>query len=203
MEVPVSNVIRLSITLKLPLAFFWSVERLSCNDPASSETDSAAQQASIWQRLGSTLGRFKALKKLDLWLDHNETQYWAVVNERSTLDPLLAQLNRRCDLEVTITLPMLHPRFENDERHYIEEKITPNVRVHRVLRQKRHAVTNATGDIRIVKENDFPFMYEAYEQYDMSLAEIVSREREEWREGRDMEKVSSGFNLLTGKLAMR
>jgi len=86
---------------------------------------------------------------------------------------------------------MLHPRLEKDERHYIDENPSTNTRVRRVLRQKRHAVTNATGDIRIVKENDFPFMYEVYEQYDMSHDEIVSREREEWREGRDMEKAAT------------
>ncbi|KAI4624372.1 hypothetical protein J4E83_004046 [Alternaria metachromatica] len=132
-ELPVSNVIRLSITLKLPLAFFRSVERLLGNDPGSSDTESAAQQASLWQRLGSTLGRFKALKKLDLWLDHNETQYWAVVNERLTLDPLLAQLKGLCDLEVTVTLPMLHPRFEKDERHYIDENPSTNARIRSVI----------------------------------------------------------------------
>ncbi|KAI4945031.1 hypothetical protein J4E91_008376 [Alternaria rosae] len=134
---PVENVSRLSITLKLPFGFFQSVERLSSNDSTSLDTDLATQQASLWQRLGSSLSRFKALKKLDLWLDHTEPQFWAVVNERSTLDTLLTQLSGHPDLDVTVTLPMLHPKFEQDERHYIEEEISPNVRVHRVLRQKK------------------------------------------------------------------
>ncbi|KAH6881933.1 hypothetical protein BKA58DRAFT_446212 [Alternaria rosae] len=141
-KMPVENVSRLSITLRLPFGFFQSVEQLSSNDSTSLDTDLATQQASLWQRLGSSLSRFKALEKLDLWLDHTEPQFWAVVNERSTLDPLLTQLSGRPDLDVTVTLPMLHPKFEQDERHYIDEEISPNVRVHRVLRQKKSDTTH-------------------------------------------------------------
>ncbi|KAI4645666.1 hypothetical protein J4E93_005243 [Alternaria ventricosa] len=199
---PVENVSRLSITLKLPLKFFQSVERLSNNDSTSSDTDLATQQASQWQRLGPSLSWFKALKKLDLWLDHTEPQFWAVVNERSTLSSLLTQLSNHPNLDVTVTLPMVHPKFEQDERHYIDEEISPkiispNVRIHRVLRQKRYAVDDANGDVKIVKKYDFPFMYDEYLGLGlgMSLAEMAKRERGEWKQGRNMENEAARASL--------
>lgn len=186
-KMPVENVSRLSITLKLPLGFFQSVGRLSGNDSTSSDTDLATQQARLWQRLSSTLSHFEALKKLDLWLDHNEPQCWVVVNERSTLDLLLTQLSARPNLDVTITLPMLHPKYEENERHYIDETISQNINVHRALRSKKHAVTDAEGRIEIVEWNDFPTMYNSYGAHSLDLATIVERERKGWKEGRDME----------------
>ena len=186
-KMPVSNVISLSITLKLPLAFFRSIEQLSGNDPTYSDTAPTAQQVRLWQRLSSTLSHFEALKKLDLWLDHNEPQCWVVVNERSTLDLLLTQLSARPNLDVTITLPMLHPKYEENERHYIDETISQNINVHRALRSKKHAVTDAEGRIEIVEWNDFPTMYNSYGAHSLDLATIVERERKGWKEGRDME----------------
>ena len=153
--------------------------------------------------MGPSLSRFKALKKLDLWLDHTEPRFWAVVNERSTLDSLFTQLNSHPGLDVTVTLPMVHPNFEQDERHYIDEEISPktispNVRIHRVLRQKRHTVVDAKGDVKIVKKYDFPFMYDEYLGLKMSLAEIAKREREEWKQGRNMENEAARARFFNG-----
>lgn len=174
-NMPVSNVSRLSITLKLPLAFFQSVEGLSGNYPTSSEIGPATQPARLWQHLGSILGRFEALKKLGLWLDHNEPQFWVMVNERSTLNPLLTQLSTRPNLDVTVTLPMLHPKFEQNERHYTEDSISGNTWVNRVLRSKKHAVIGAQGCIEIVACNDFPLFSETYQARGMGLAALVRR----------------------------
>ena len=186
-KMPVLNVSRLSITLKLPLAFFQSVEGLSGNYPTSSEIGPATQPARLWQDLGSILSRFEALKKLDLWLDHNEPQFWVVVNERSTLDPLLIQLSSHPNLDVTVMLPMLHPKFEQSERHYTEDSISGNIRVSRVLRSKKHAVIGAQGCIEIVACNDFPLFSETYQARGMGLSALVGREREQWKQGRDVE----------------
>ena len=174
-NMPVSNVSRLSITLKLPLAFFHSAERLPGNGPTSSDIGPATQPARLWQHLGSILGRFEALKKLGLWLDHNEPQFWVMVNERSTLNPLLTQLSTRPNLDVTVTLPMLHPKFEQNERHYTEDSISGNTWVNRVLRSKKHAVIGAQGCIEIVACNDFPLFSETYQARGMGLAALVRR----------------------------
>jgi hypothetical protein len=47
-SMPILNVNHLSITLKLPLAFFQSVERLSGKDPPYSDTDPPTQLARTW-----------------------------------------------------------------------------------------------------------------------------------------------------------
>ncbi|KAI4917386.1 hypothetical protein J4E90_003893 [Alternaria incomplexa] len=150
---PVLNVSRLSITLKLPLAFFQSVEGLSGNYPTSSEIGPATQPARLWQDLGSILSRFEALKKLDLWLDHNEPQFWVVVNERSTLDPLLIQLSSHPNLDVTVMLPMLHPKFEQSERHYTEDSISGNIR-NRFIPDLASLNAFAQGYERLQHDND-------------------------------------------------
>ncbi|KAI4609890.1 uncharacterized protein J4E87_010937 [Alternaria ethzedia] len=183
---PVSNVSRLSITLKLPLAFFQSVEGLSGNYPTSSDIGPATQPARLWQDLGSILSRFEALKKLDLWLDHNEPQFWVVVNERSTLDPLLTQLSTRPNLDVTVTLPMLHPKFEQNERHYTEDSVSENIRVNRVLRSKKHAVIGAQGCIENI--DDLATFIEAYKQLQTNNTSLRNKLAERKRE-HDQTKV--------------
>jgi hypothetical protein len=179
------DIIYLSITLRLPLNFFQSVEGLP-EDPATTleGTEQGFVTAQSWMQLGSMLGQFSSLTSLRLWFDHSEPCTWSVVNERRLLSPLLTQLSTT-GIDVSVILPKLHPRHEREDRHFISKPLGTFVQLHRQLRQEYYVQETSQGDIEIVTKLDFPFFQDFFPG--MPLAEIEAWERKLWDCGRDME----------------
>jgi hypothetical protein len=137
---------RLGITLRLPLHVFQALEYQSRDVDTTSEPDPVSADLMSWSRLGSTLNQLKRLTKLELWVDFDEVGSWSMVSERALLDPLLSHLfSEHSSLEISIILPKLHPKFEHEDRHYVNGELPGNARLQRVLRQSHHAHVDTQG----------------------------------------------------------
>jgi hypothetical protein len=179
------EVSRINITLRLPLHFFEALECLTEGVATSSEPDPMPAGLKPWLQLGSTISQLKHLTKLEFWLDYYEEGSWSTVSERALLDPLLSHLaSEHSTLEISVILPMLHPKFETEERHYVNGELPGNARLRRVLRQSYHTHVDAQGHVDVREKNDFPILMDLC--YD-SLEEVVEHERKLWKEGKDVE----------------
>jgi hypothetical protein len=193
--ISLSNVTQLSISLRLPLKFFQTLEQ-SLQDPAivaesaeSTESNTAPVDVQPWLRIGTIISQLKRLKKLRLKLDYDEPGYWAVVNEKALLEPLLANLSdTQPSLQVTVTLPKLHPKFEQEDRHYIDGQLPGTARLHRVLRQMYWKNPGTRGRGFVEYKPDFPFLLEFIDLFEYSLEELEYMERGHWKAGDDMEQ---------------
>jgi hypothetical protein len=181
---PLSNVTQLSITLRLPLKFFQTLEQPSENAAILAESDIASLGVKSWLRLSSVISQLNKLTKLRLWLDYDEPGYWTVVNEKALLEPLLTELsNTKSSLEVIVVLPKLHPKYERGYRHFVDGKLPGGARLHRALRQ---SYWKDCGHVE--HKPDFPFMLDMIEVCDWSLDEVEVWERNQWKQGHDMER---------------
>jgi hypothetical protein len=191
-----NGITRLSITLRLPFAFFETI----------SEPEEALQVATppwFWQQIGHMLSRLSSLMKLRLWFDHSHTSSWSLVNERNLLSPLLAHLSTT-PLDVAMILPKLHPLHENEDSHFMNEHDAKPIRLHRTLRQGWHSLE---GTIDVVKRYDFPITADLLHLLDGSciipgqdpedlplsmveeIADLEEWERGLYKEGYDAELV--------------
>jgi hypothetical protein len=96
------------------------------------------------------------------------------------LDTLLTQLHsQHSSLEVSVTLPKLHPKYEQEDRHYVNGELPGNARLQRALRQTHHA----QGDAYVIEEPDFPLMIDFW----WTVEEAEEMERKMWIKGEDVE----------------
>ncbi|KAF2647223.1 hypothetical protein K491DRAFT_741649 [Lophiostoma macrostomum CBS 122681] len=185
----IANLVRLDITLRLPLSVWESIE--------SGTSMLASPQAVAWMGIGTAIGQLQRLTKLSIWLDHDQQCSWSAVNERCILAPLLplAKILR-------LVLPKLHPDLETSERHFTEDSASP-FQIRRVLRQRYHAQSNEHHDPRndasqdpptkVIFKGDFPITLETCRFFyepdftSASLEEIEEDERDKWRRGVDVE----------------
>lgn len=196
------RVTQLNITLRLPLAFFKSLECLekvaspevACPDP---ELESLVQD---WLRLSSSLRCLTNLCTLRFWLDHNKPDFWAVVNERALLSPL-SSLFQAQGLNVSFSLPKLHPKLEQEDRHFVQG--TPLCFVlHRRVRQRYHGIKSVQGTGEIVRKADVPFLLGIVDFVDMTMAEIEEEERAVWESGLDAEDMVRELLVTPGSIAI-
>jgi hypothetical protein len=184
------EITRLGITLRLPLQFFQALENLPKNVATTSELDPESAGLKPWLQLGSTLSQLESLTKLELWLDYDEAGSWSVVSERALLDPLLTQLHsQHSSLEISVTLPKLHPKYEQEYRHYVDGELPGNARLQRVLRQTCHTRVDAKGDAYVIEEPDFLFMFDFF----WTVEEVEEMERKMWINGEDVEAFRDGI----------
>jgi hypothetical protein len=191
-----NGITRLSITLRLPFAFFETTN-------APEKALQVATPAWFWQQIGHMLSRLDSLTKLRLWLDHSNTSSWSLVNERNFLSPLLAHLSTR-SLDVAMILPKLHPLHESADLHFMNQDEVKPIRLHRTLRQGWHTLP---GTIEVVKQYDFPITADLLDLLDGScvipgqdaedlplsmveeIADLEEWERDLYTEGHDAEFV--------------
>jgi hypothetical protein len=195
-----TGVSRLNITHRLPLPFCRALEESYC----SQNTDlRLSKDIQAWGNLGTTLSQLKSLRNLRIWIDYDGPEPWSVVHERALLS-CLTPLYTDEELNITISLPKLHPKYENEERHFTKGTHIP-FHIIRRLRQSTHTYTYETGGIGITERSDFPFLlvleeleaemagkreewgFSAPEYPSKSMAEIEEEERQQWRNGRDVE----------------
>jgi len=185
-----NNVTRLSITLRLPHPLCHALERVYDSRMSAPEV---ACDIQIWLQLGATLTQLKKLRKLRIWLDHDEACSWSVVNERA----LLSSLTPLCTIEgldVSISLPKLHPMHEADDRHFVKGSYT-RFRLIRRLRQCHHG-GKPGGPPEVIIKHDFPVSLELKDiisEWDdgpmPTLAEVEEEERQQWMSGTDVEAL--------------
>jgi hypothetical protein len=175
------QVTRLSLHTKLPLRLF------QCLDTAAEHTDASSQDfKSSWIQLGSIATLLPRITRLELWLDHDEPCDWTVINERGIISPL-NQLSDNGDLEVSISLPKLHPRFETESRHFTSDGMPTPFDLHRRFRQRHHGRITSRGLAEVLYKPEYPYLVDVIGYHEMSVAELEAEERDWWKEGGDVE----------------
>ncbi|KAH7071244.1 hypothetical protein BKA63DRAFT_69539 [Paraphoma chrysanthemicola] len=191
----IQEIKRLDITLRLSLAIFTRVENytVSSSDGSfgaahvSEAEDSIASQADKWLQMCARLPRLKNLSRVRIWLDHDQTHYWAIINERAFLEPVVKSLERS-DVKISIHLPLLNPAMENAHRHFLEPKSAPNLTIVRRVRQRYHGIVNSRGRLCVRERGDFPLLdLGSYPFEDLNKEELRSVERELWKQGIDVQ----------------
>ncbi|PSN61999.1 hypothetical protein BS50DRAFT_680300 [Corynespora cassiicola Philippines] len=135
----------LRITLKFPLSAYEEMEILV--DITGSQSPMIDSLISSWMQLGSAVEGLGQLKRLQVWLDHEETCSWSVVNERAALSPVLEISNNR-DLDIYLNLPKIPPNMIHTERHYNENDENLSLSISRRHRQRVHGVDAGGGSIK-------------------------------------------------------
>jgi len=191
----VAQVRRLDITLRLPRAVFDAVEEqfVASKDALLCMGDTAATQARQWLHLCLLLPRLGKLSKLRIWLDHDGQAYWAHINERAFVSPVVASVEK-ANVEIIVYLPILNPRLEVPSRHILDAE--PSFTIIRRRRQKHHGYVNTRGRLFVVEKGDFPLLeVGGYPFEDMGKEELEALERELWKQGLDVqhEIVDRGF----------
>ncbi|KAF2253803.1 hypothetical protein BU26DRAFT_561075 [Trematosphaeria pertusa] len=155
----------LSVVLRLPLTTCKILE--SSSDHGSAPTSTT--NATAWFRLCPAIARLKRLLRLHIWLDHDGESSWSVVNERAILSPLTA-LTDISGLDISVSLPHLHHRYETPERHFVKQWPSPPFTIERRLRQRYHVVETDPGRFDVSYQADFPYLYNYYR--DLSEDEV-------------------------------
>lgn len=213
-----SRITKLSITLSQHLKFFNSISkacRKSKEDeghestPSSNSGDSPkcnSGDIDFWVRLPSTLPtHLPSLRKLHVWLDHNDGPYWSSVNERSILTPMEALKTANPQLELVCVLPRVHPRVESSQRHYLPgdaeqqgpDPLQDKLEIHRILRQRYRVFrdicsTTSTENGRVQYVEDFPHLHGLTLFSGMSRAEREQFEADGWRRGVNVIRSAQG-----------
>jgi hypothetical protein len=172
------NLKELSISLRLSLATYEALE--NAGDSGSSKS----LLISAWTELPFALDYLSRLRRLQIWLDHEEPCSWSVVNERAVLSPLVS-LSSNPELDVSINLPKLHPKWEAPERHFTEDSPQLPIAIHRRYRQRYHGVEDSNANLCVKFESDFPICYEVADLEEWTIEEVEELERESWERGDD------------------
>ena len=170
------NLRELRISLRLSLATYEELEN------AGKPTFSKSSVIFVWTELPLALEHLSRLKRLRIWLDHDEPCSWSVVNERAILSPL-ASLSNNPTLDVSFDLPKLHPKWETPGRHFTEDCSPLPINFHRRYRQRFHALKDRDGNLYEKYASDFPVLHEVAELDDTPMERLEEWEREMWERG--------------------
>ncbi|KAF2265278.1 hypothetical protein CC78DRAFT_205757 [Lojkania enalia] len=171
------NLKELSINLRLPLDTYKAL------DNTSNSAGSESLLSSVWMGLPLAIEHLSKLRRLRIWLDHEEPCSWSIVNERAVLSPL-ASLSNIPNLEVSIDLAKLHPKWESPHRHFTEDTPLLPLAIHRRYRQRYYGIETGDGSIRVEHSPDFPVLYELT-SLGMTMEKVEEVERRSWKEGED------------------
>ena len=147
----VPRITRLSISLRLPLAFSRDLE---AETGAGSSTE--IREGIAWRSLSDGIARLKKLKSLRIWLDHDREDSWTMAHERALLSHLVP-LSTLSNLKITLSFPKLHPKFETPDWHFTKASDPPPFSIHRRLRQRYHGVRK-NGRVGVRENPDFPIL---------------------------------------------
>jgi len=172
----------LDISLRLPLSAYDALE--NAGNSTGSKSSSMDHSISAWTGLRPAIERLSKLRRLRIWLDHGERCPWSMVNERAVLSPL-APLSNNPNLDISIDLPKLHPKWENPDQHFTEDSPPLTLTIHRRYRQRYHGIESSDGSIRVEYDPDFPILHELALMEDMTVEEVEEIERTSWKRGED------------------
>jgi len=180
-----SRIRHLELALRLPLEAFEQIEY-----HVGHTTSDWIPNPLSWLRLCPALACLEQLRTLHIWIDHDGSETYTLVNERAFLSPLNALKSTLPNLTITINLPKLHPKYEKPERHYTPYTSPPrDFSITRRTRQTSHALTNRHGEWCVDYIPDFPIL--SCHEFD-SDSEAEERteafERMLWERGDDVEE---------------
>jgi hypothetical protein len=173
-------------------------------------------QTNLWLQLPKILSEFKNLRRLHIWLDHDDRSSWTVVNERALISHI-APLAENPDLKVSLSLPKLHPRWEQPDRHFTDGSPLSLIPIHRRLRQTWHAIPDVAGQLNKVEYHaDFPILVDfflelqemqpnIYGEEGMSTEEkekIEKTERDYWKSGLEADQILYMYGVEQGYMAI-
>lgn len=185
---------KLDITLRLSMDVFRAVDQdaeKACVDALSLHVGST--EASAWMDLCGNVAQLPNLTKLRLWLDHDECRYWADVDERAFVAPLVASFAQK-EVEVILHFPFVNPRFEDAERHFEEDKVAPHVDIVRRSRQREFGCVTLKCRLGVSDYLDFPCLDERLQVFeDRDSDEILAKERSLWKYGENIQFWKDGF----------
>jgi hypothetical protein len=167
----VRNIKKLDINLRLHLCDYAGLE--------ATAPEVAPPFTTTWtQHHLHAIKNMPNLRRLRIWLDHDESCTWSIVNERTTLSPLQSLANLLPTLDISINLPKLHPKYETPERHFT---VPSGLQIHRRYRQREHS----NDGVNVQHEPDFPVLGEYAEFMGLSMEQVEEHERYKWNEGGD------------------
>jgi hypothetical protein len=161
---------------------------------------------SAWMHIYLVLAQLKSLERLRVWVDHDDISSWTLVNERAILHPL-EPLLEHSNLDMSICLPKLHPRWENPYRHFIQDN--PIFTIHRRRRHIYHSSEDDQGIFSVIEQSDFPILGDFWDvivdfindlTWDeppmgyYSAAQMENAERDMWAHGRDVVRFTYDFH---------
>jgi hypothetical protein len=171
----------LRIILRLPLATCEAIEH--ARNLTSSV--SSLNKAYTWMRLCSAITGLQGLRRLHIWLDHEDKSSWSVVHERAILSPL-STLTNVSNLNISVNLPKLHPILETPERHFMKETPAPPFSIERRRPQQYHSVPDS-GALAVEYFPDFPCYSDFDYAWSLTNDEVEELEREMWKNGEDVQ----------------
>jgi hypothetical protein len=193
-QVLMSEVCHLGVILRLPLRFFEEIDRASHEECIDNLP--ASEKVRFWMRLCSAIADLPKLSTLRIWIDHDKSKSWTVVNERAFLAPFDTIAAVRPELKITVDLPLLHPKLESWERHFVPGCSPPAYVIERRVRQRWHAVRIQDAGLGVRYVSDFPILCEGEWSSDDSLETTQREEREMWKSGVDVEQEVSHLCLF-------
>jgi hypothetical protein len=175
------NLEELRISLRLDLDTYTAL------DDVGDSVGSQSSLSSAWTGLLLAIQHMSKLRRLRIWVDHKDACSWSVVNEHAVLSPL-ASLGNSPNLEYSIDLPKLHPKWESPHRHFTEDSPPSPLAIHRRYRQRYHGIEKSDGIICVEYSADFPALPELVywdEENPLAMEEVEEAERRSWRAGVD------------------
>lgn len=174
------NLKDLNISLRIPLRAYKALEN-AFDD---------MKFTFIWTELPLAIRNMSKLRGLRIWFDHSEPSTWSMVNERAVLSRL-GSLRSDPNLNISINLPKLHPKWETPERHFTRDSAPLGVAIHRRYRQRYHGIEASNGGLEVQHVPDFPILYMFTELWEMTIEEVEEMERNEWKWGDPLEVLRS------------
>lgn len=130
----------LSIFMSLPLEFFEAVEAAS---PARDQNESSPSASGpeddvdTWLALPTHLPtQLPSLRKLQIWLNHNDKNSWSAVNERAMLAPIEEIKAGNPDIELVCVLPKGQGYIEDKQGVNKEKESCSRLEIYRILPQR-------------------------------------------------------------------
>lgn len=122
------------------------------------------------------------------------------------LSPLVSSMK---EVNIVVHLPLLNPKMENTDRHYLESEVAPQTTIARRIRQRQHGCVNGHGHLFVNEKLDFPilkvgefgeFLDEGRGLKDLGVEELQAMERKMWKAGLDVEDefLSGGVHHCPG-----
>lgn len=181
----VPRITRLSISLKLPLAFLGALEG---ETGAGNSTET--REGIAWRSMSDGIARLKKLKSLRIWLDHDKDDSWTMVKERALLSHLIP-LFTLSNLKITLKFPKLHPKFETPDRHFTTASDPPLFPIHRRLCQIYHGMEK-NGRVGVKENSNLPILIPDVHNYvwpEKTKEETEEFEHDMWKNGEDVENI--------------
>ncbi|KAL5328193.1 hypothetical protein ACEPPN_001689 [Leptodophora sp. 'Broadleaf-Isolate-01'] len=208
----------LNVALRLPVAFYTEMEgNAEVQDEAAGRSTTAVSTAyTNWMHFWVIICGLQQLRKLNVWLDHDDESSWSVVKERQVLTPVFAILatelkarSAMCDvpaMQFLFNLPKLHPGIAKPETHFVEEIVPPSIMIKRRYRQRYHRSMSDDGALSVAYKSDFPIMHEIADFYSneslgaimIPVQEFEEIERNLWLTGQDVHREIRELTSLNG-----